>query len=68
MMNEDESWKLQKKLIKARWKDVWWYSPLSREWQIHKEVIDDHLEDVDVDPPDEYNRDEYGHIIEEGDS
>jgi hypothetical protein len=71
-MNEDESWKLQKKLIKARWKEVWWYSPLSREWQIRKEFGDieasDRLEDVDVDPPDEYNRDEHSHIIEEGDS
>ena len=50
-MNEKDSWKLQDKMVKARWKDVWWYSPLSREWQIHKEEID-----VDVDPLDEYNR------------
>ena len=50
-MNEEDSWKLQDKMLKARWKDVWWYSPLSREWQIHKEEID-----IDVDPPDEYNR------------
>ena len=51
-MNEKDSWKLQDKMVKARWKDVWWYSPLSREWQIRRlqEV------DVDVDPPDEYNR------------
>ena len=51
-MNEEDSWKLQDKMVKARWKDVWWYSPLSREGQIRRlqEV------DVDVDPPDEYNR------------
>ena len=57
-MNEKDSWKLQDKMLKARWKDVWWYSPLSREWQIHKEEID-----IDVDPPDEYNR-----VIEGDDS
>ena len=55
-MNEEESWKLQNKMAKARSrdknrKDTWWYSPLSREWQIRNTY-----EDVDVDPPDEYNR------------
>ena len=50
-MNEKDSWKLQDKMVKTKWKDVWWYSPLSREWQIRTTY-----EDVDVDPPDEYNR------------
>ena len=57
-MNEDEAWKLKEKMLKSQRsnknrKDMWWYSPLSREWQIRTTY-----EDVDVDPPDEYNRGE----------
>jgi len=55
-MNEDEAWKLKEKMLKSQRsnknrKDMWWYSPLSGEWQIRTTY-----EDVDVDPPDEYNR------------
>ena len=41
-MNESESWKLQEKMIKVQRRD-----------KVRKDTA---REDVDVDPPDEYNR------------